>query len=461
MFDRTTYIERRNNLKKLLKAGLVILPGNNDSPMSYKDNAFPFVQDSTFLYFFGLNTPGLIGIMDLDNDIDYIFGKEYTLDDIIWMGPQKSFKLQAQEVGIEKFLEIETLKDFLKQSKNQNILFLDQYRDDNILTLSSLLNIDPFQFKNFTSRKLAIAISKLRNIKTTEEIKEIEKAVNITRLMHLEAFKVAKPGIKEYEITAAIEKIAKEHNCLTSFHTICTKHGEILHNHSQNNVLSSGDILLLDCGARLESGYCGDMTTVIPVSGTFSNIQKEFYQLLIKMFEKAETLIKPGVKYLDVHIEVCKELTRGLIEKNILKGDVDEIVANGAHALFFPHGLGHMLGLDVHDMENFGEDIVGYGEGLEKSQLFGLKSLRLARILEEGHVFTIEPGIYFIPELIKRWENENKFTQYINYDEVKKYINLGGMRYEGDFVITKDGARRLGEKMPKSFAEVEKIKSQF
>ncbi|WP_300329373.1 M24 family metallopeptidase, partial [Fusobacterium sp.] len=247
-----------------------------------------------------------------------------------------------------------------------------------------------------------------RNIKTPEEIVEIEKAVNVTREMHLKAMEIAKPGMKEYEVVAEIENVAKKYNCGLSFPTICTINGQILHNHNHSNTLKEGDLLLIDAGAKLENGYCGDMTTTIPVSGKFTERQKDLYNLLISMFDRASELIKPEITYKEIHLEVAKVLAKGMVERNILKGDIEEIVEKGVHALFMPHGLGHMMGLDVHDMENIGEVIVGYN-GEEKSKQFGLASLRLGRELEEDFVFTVEPGIYFIPELIKQWREENKF----------------------------------------------------
>lgn len=455
MFQKNIYIERRNALKKFFKKGIIIIPGNSESPMSYEDNCYPFVQDSTFLYFFGLNNPNFIGILDIDNNIDYIFGKDYSIDDIIWMGPQESIANQALKVGIENFKDIDTLNSFLL-NKN-NILFTEQYRAENILTLSKLLKINPLEFNKFISEDLKKAIIKLRNTKSSLEIEEIEKAVNVTRDMHLEAMKTIKPGMKEYELTAALEYICTKNNCLPSFHTICTVNGETLHNHSQNNILKDGDLLLLDCGARLENGYCGDMTTVFPVSGKFSPVQKQFYNILIKMFNKAEEIIKPNITYKSVHLEVCRVLLEEFKKINLVKGSIENMLEAGVYGLFLPHGLGHMLGLDVHDMENFGEDYVGYDHTSSRSNLLGLKSLRLSRILEPGFVFTVEPGIYFIPELIKKYKSENKFIEYVNYDEVEKYIGQVGMRYEGDFVITESGNRRLGKTMPKTVEEIENI----
>lgn len=307
------------------------------------------------------------------------------------------------------------------------------------------------------SKRLVDGIIEMRSLKRDYEIAELEKATNVTREMHLVAMKNVKVGMKGYELVALLEAVAKKYNATTSFHTICTTNGQILHNHFHGNIFKEGDIVLLDCGARLENGYCGDMTTVFPVSGRFDSRQKDIYSLLIEMFDRAEECTKPGVTNKSVHLEVCKVLVEGLIKRGIMRGSVDEIVDAGAHALFFPHGLGHMIGLDVHDMENFGENNVGYDNVTKREIQFGLKSLRMGKELKPGYVLTIEPGIYFIPELIKKWEKEGKFKEYINYEEVKKYLDFGGMRYEGDFLITENGNRRLGDKMPKYDYKIEEI----
>lgn len=454
MLEKSIYISRREKLKKVGKKGIILIMGNFESPMDAPHNTYPFIQESTFRYFFGLNSPGLVGTIDIETGEEKIFGKEYTMNDIIWMGQQKTFKEQAKEVGIENFLEIDLLKKYIK---NKKVLYTNQFRGENILFLSDLLDIKSSKINLKYSNKLVKLIIKLREIKSEEEIKQIEDSVNITRAMHLEAMKNVKPGMKEFELAAIVESVAKKYNSIPSFSTICTKNGAILHNHFYENELKDGDIVLLDTGARNSEGYCGDMTTVFPVSGKFSQKQKEIYELLIQMFEKAEEVTRDGITNKEVHLEVCKVLAKGLIDLNILKGDIDEIVRVGAHALFFPHGLGHMLGLDVHDMENFGEDKVGYDKKIKRSKIFGLKSLRMAKKLKVGHVLTIEPGIYFIPELIEKWEKENMHKNFINYEKAKSYIEIGGMRYEGDFLITSEGNRRLGEKMPKNPEEIEKL----
>ena len=459
MFEKEVYKLRREELKKLVKDGLIIIMGNSESPMSYKANAYEFVQDSTFLYYFGLNSPDLIGVIDIDNNNEFILGKEFTIDDIIWMGQQKTFKEQALEVGIQNFIEREEIFNIIKKAKenNQKIHFTNQYRDSNIIQLSEILDISLKDIEEKFSELLVESIIKMRSIKEDREIKEIEKAVNITRKMHLAAMKNVKADMKAYELVAILESEAKKHNATMSFHTIGTVEGQVLHNHLHQNRFKDGDLVLLDCGARLENGYCGDMTTVFPVSKKFSKDQKMFYNLLIKMFEKAEEVTKPGITNKEVHLEVCKVLAKGMVDLGLMNGDIDDIVSSGAHALFFPHGLGHMLGLDVHDMENFGENRVGYDSEIKRDTQFGLKSLRLGKKLEPGFVLTIEPGIYFIPELIKKWKTQELHKDFINYAQVERYLDFGGMRYEGDFIITDSGNRRLGKKMPKIYEEVEDI----
>lgn len=458
MLGREIYVQRREVLKKKLGKGVVILPGNNESPRNYKDNCYSFDQDSTFLYYFGMDIPSLVGVIDIDNNKEYIFGTDFTLDDIVWMGEQKLLKSYAEEAGVENFIEMSEFEKFAAQLKadKREFLLIPQYKADNVMKLSKALGLDPFKYDEHTSLDLIKAIIEQRNVKSQVEIDELEKAVNITKEMHLTAMKTVKAGMKEYEVVAAIEAVAKKYYGSTSFFTIFTKNGHILHNHGYDNTVEDGDMIVLDCGAKSREGYCGDMTTAFPVNGKYSDKQKDMYSLLIEMFEKAEEMVRPGINYKDVHLAVAKVLTEGMIKRGLMKGNADEAVKAGAHAVFFPHGLGHMLGLDVHDMENLGEDLVGY-ESFPRDMQFGLKSLRLARVLKEGYVFTIEPGIYFIPELVKRWKAAGKFMEYLNYEKIEEYFGFGGMRYEGDFVITADGARRLGDKMPKYYNEIEEI----
>ncbi|MFA6708164.1 MAG: aminopeptidase P family protein [Fusobacterium sp.] len=461
MFSRDTYEKRRMALKQEFEKGLILICGNTLLPMNFKDNTFNFIQDSTFLYYFGLNRENLFGVIDIDNDEEYIFGDEITTEDIIWKGPQEKLKDQCEEVGIENLKPSSYFSNYIQSvlDKRLPIRFVPLYNPEVKIEIGEYFGVTAKIINTYASKELCYAIAKQRNLKSPEEIKEIQKAVNITRDMHLEAMRKVKPGMKEYEVKALLENVAQKKNCTFSFSSICTKNGQVLHNDSYNNTLREGDLLLIDAGARLENGYCGDMTTTIPVSGKFSQRQKDVYNILIKMFDRAEELIAPGVTYKEIHLEVSRVLAEGLKNMKILKGPVDEIVLKGIHALFMPHGLGHMMGLDVHDMENFGEEIVGYN-GEEKSEQFGLSSLRLGRKIEDGFVFTVEPGIYFIPELIKKWKLENKFLENINYLELERYINFGGMRYEGDFLATKKSSIRLGDTMPKYIEEIEKERNK-
>lgn len=455
MFDKEVYINRRKKLKENFKGGLILIPANNYSPLDCKDNTYPFMQDATFRYYFGIDHPALIGIIDLDNNEDLIFGNDYTMSDIIWMGKQKYLKDLAKDVGIEKFVEKENLKSFLKT--RENVRFTNQYKADTIMYLSSLLDINPFEFDKHSSLDLVKAIIAQRNIKDKIEIDEIENAVNTTKEMHLAAMKNVKAGMKEYELVAEVQKAAKKDNAYFSFQTILTKNGQILHNHSHNNTLENGDLVLLDCGALNINGYCGDMTSTFPVSGKFTTRQKTIHNIVRDMFDKAFSLVKAGVFYRDVHLEACKVLANGLKELGLLKGSVEDIVASGAHALFMPHGLGHMMGMTVHDMESFGEVYVGYDEEIQKSKQFGLASLRLGRRLQVGYVFTIEPGIYFIPDLFEKWKNEKTHQEFLNYDEIQKYMDFGGIRMERDVLITEDGARILGDVFPRTADEIEEF----
>lgn len=460
MLNKEVYVNRRKKLKENFKDGLILIMGNNFSPLDCEDNTYPFIQDATFKYYFGIDHDGLIGIIDIDKNEEIIFGNDYTMSDIIWMGKQKFLKELAVEVRIEKFLEKEELKKYLENRKN--IRFTNQYRTDNIMYLSSILNINPFEFDKNVSFDLVKAIIRQRNVKEKIEIEEIEKAVNITKEMHLSAMRNVKDGMKEYELVAEVEKQPKKYNAYYSFQTILSKNGQILHNHNHLNSLKDGDLVLLDCGALSDEGYCGDMTTTFPVSGKFTERQKTIHNIVRDMFDRAENLAKAGITYKELHLEACKVLAGNMKKLGLMKGEVEDIVNLGAHALFMPHGLGHMMGMTVHDMENFGEINVGYDEGEKKSTQFGLSSLRLAKKLEVGNIFTIEPGIYFIPELFEKWKNEKLHEEFLNYDEIEKYMDFGGIRMERDILIQEDGTSRiLGDKFPRTANEIEKYMEEY
>ena len=460
MFNKEIYVERRKKLKENFKDGIILIMGNDFSPLDCPDNTYPFIQDATFKYYFGIDHNGLIGMIDIDKDKEIIFGNDFTMSDIIWMGKQKYLKDLAKDVGIENFVEKEEIKKYLENRKN--IRFTNQYRADNVMYLSSILNISPFEFDKYTSFDLVKAIIKQRNIKDRVEIQEIERAVDVTKEMHLAAMRNVKAGMKEYELVAEVEREPRKYNAYYSFQTILTKNGQILHNHNHSNVLKDGDLVLLDCGALSDEIYCGDMTTTFPVSGKFTERQKTIHNIVRDMFDKAKDLARAGITYKEVHLEVCKVLAENMKKLGLMKGNIEGAVGAGAHALFMPHGLGHMMGMTVHDMENFGEINVGYAEGEKKSAQFGLSSLRLAKKLEVGNVFTIEPGIYFIPDLFEKWKSEKLHQEFLNYDEIEKYMDFGGIRMERDILIQEDGTSRiLGDKFPRTANEIEEYMEKY
>jgi len=454
MFSKETYIKRRRAIKEYMKSGIILITGNGEVGTDYLDNTYHFVQDSSFRYYFGIDRTDMFGVIDIDNDNEYIFGYDFTISDIIWMGKQPKLKDEGSNVGIENVGSYNDLKEFLKANSNREIHYQPQYRGDNIITLCDLLGKTPTEIENGSSEKLCYAIANQRIYKTPEEIIEIEKAVNITREMHLKAMQTAKIGMREYEVVANIQEVVNNHNCTNSFPTICTTNGQTLHNHYHGNTLESGRMLLIDCGVKTIEGYCGDMTTTFPVEAKFSPKQASIYNILIDAYNHAESILKAGITYKEVHLATVTKIAEGLKSLGLIKGNIEDVVKNGAHALFMPHGLGHMLGMDVHDMESFGEVIVGYN-GEQKSTQFGLSSLRMGRVLEDGFVFTVEPGIYFIPDLIKKWKDEGINSEFLNFEKIEEYIDLGGMRYEGDYVIENGNPRRLGMKMPKTIEEVE------
>ncbi len=460
MFNVQTYLDRRKILRNRVDSGIALFLGNDESPMNYLDNPYHFRQDSSFLYYFGLNTAGLTGVIDLDEGKEYIFGNDLTIDDIVFTGYQPTLKDQGQKVGIENTGSISNLETFLKEAvkKGRGIHLLPPYRGENKIKLYHWLGINPMATQKAASVELIKAVVSQREIKSDEELLEIEKAVNTTVDMHVAAMQMARPGIMESDITAKVQEIAVKAGGNISFPIIATIHGETLHNYFHGNQLKEGNMFLLDCGAETAMGYAGDLSSTIPVSPAFTERQKEIYEIVLKSHNRSIEMLKPRIPFKDIHFEACRIIVDGLKGLDLMKGDIEEAVQSGAHAMFFPCGLGHQMGLDIHDMEDLGEVYVGY-DGKPKSQQFGLKSLRMAKPLVPGMVMTIEPGIYFIPSLIDMWKAEERFSEFINYNKLETYKDFGGIRNEDDFVITADGYKLIGKQKPKTIEDVEKQKN--
>jgi Xaa-Pro aminopeptidase len=429
------------------------------SSMNYPANTYHFRQDSNFLYYFGLDHPDLAAVLDIDEGKDIIFGDDVDIDSIIWMGFQPSMKERAAKVAVANTEPFSKLEAFLKEvlSGGRKLHLPPQYRGKTMIQLDQLTGRS---FKEFESEELIKAIVGMRSIKDEDEIKEIDGAVDTAYKMHTTAMKLAKPGVVEQEIVGAIEGISISHGGPVSFPVILSMDGQTLHNHYHGNTLKTGRMMVTDAGSESWLRYASDITRTVPVGGKFSQRQKEIYEIVLKANMDTIAALKPGVAYKDMHLLAAKIIASGLKDLGLMKGDVEEAVARGAHALFFPHGLGHMMGLDVHDMEGLGENYVGYDDEIKRSDQFGLAFLRLGRRLEPGFVLTDEPGIYFIPALIDLWKNEGKFTDFINYDKVETYKDFGGIRIEDDILITDDGHKVLGKPIPKTVAEVEETMAQ-
>jgi len=462
MFEPQTYTDRRNALKARFDSGIILFLGNEESAANYTANTYSFRQDSNFLYYFGLDLPGLAAIIDIDNNIDTIYGNDFAVDDIVWMGPQPTMVQRAEIAGAVKAEQADKLPEVLKDAitNGKKIHLLPQYRPENLLKISSLLGIYSDRVNDYVSEKLIRSVIEQRSVKSEEEIKEIDFAVDIANKMHTTAMRMLKPGISEKKIAGMIEGIALSLGNGLSFRPIVSIHGETLHNHSHENIVKEGDLLVNDSGAETKLHYASDITRTIPVSGKFTQKQKEIYEIVLKAEMLAIEEIKPDVFYKDLHMLAARIIVDGLKEIGFMHGDTDEALNAGAHALFFPHGLGHMMGLDVHDLEGLGENFVGYDEETTRSPQFGLSNLRLAKRLRPGYVFTVEPGIYFIPELIDMWQKQSRHTEFINYDKVEEYRDFGGIRIEDNVLVTDDGYRVLGSKpIPKSVEEVEALAS--
>lgn len=457
MFQRDIYIARRAALKAQVTNGIILLLGNEDCGMSYEANTYPFRQDSSFLYYVGIDKPSLTFVMDLDNDQEILFGDEATVDDIVWTGPQESLQSFANKSGITIVNSLHSLSSFLHSvnPKKQTIHFLPPYRPEHTLKISQWLQLALVEVKSKASLTLIKAIVAARSIKSGEEIIEMEKAIDVTVDMQLENMGFQHNGVTEALVAGCLHGIAIGGGGNIAFPTILTVNGETLHNHYRNEIIRAGQMVLCDCGAETDSHYGGDLTRTVPVNKSFTAQQQEIYTIVLQAQKLAIEAAKPGILFKEVHAIACGKLLEGLGQIGIIKGDIKEALANDVHTLFFQCGLGHMLGLDTHDMENLGEAYVGYTDTIQKNSAFGWKSLRLAKSLEPGFVVTIEPGLYFIPELIDQWKAENKLAEFINYDQLEAFRNFGGIRIEDDILITENGNRVLGKHLPKEVKDME------
>ena len=441
MFKKETYIARREQLRKDVGHGIIIIQGNHEAPCNYPDNTYWFRQDSTFLYFFGLQREDLIGVLDCDSGKDYLFANDYDIDDVIWTGPLPSVKELAASVGVENSGSLADLEKFIKDSHlsvlNSQFHYLPPYRADNRRQLSMLLGLKYDAVPQYASMPLILACVKQRSIKSEEEIVEIEKAIATAYNMHVGAMRMAMPGRYEYELAGFMQGEAWKGNGPVSFPVIMTIHGETLHNHNHNHKLELGRMLVMDAGCETEMSYCSDITRSVPVGGKFDDRQRAIYEIVLNANLEAIRVTRPGITYQEVHTAASR------------------ILAQGAHSLLMPHGLGHMMGLDVHDMENYGQINVGYDDETRPSTQFGLGSLRCGRRLQPGFVITDEPGCYFIPALIDQWHQQGTNKDYINFDELEKWKDFGGIRIEDDILVTTDGCRVLGKPIPKTVKEIE------
>lgn len=460
LFSKETYVARRQALSRLVGSGLVLLFGNNDSPANYPSNAYKFRQDSAFLYFFGQHRDGLVGVIDVDQHTETLVGNEIDIDDIVWFGSVKSVSAMAEECGVGATAPMPSLADMVQKAlkAGRQVHFLPPYRYDTQIQIMDLTGIHPSKQREAASMPLIQAVIKLRSTKSAEEIAEIERACAIGYKMHVTAMKMCRPGVTEQAIGGAIDGVAYAEGCMPSFQSIVTMHGEIMHGNPSPRQLESGRLMLCDAGAETNENYCSDNTRTTPISGHYTQRQRDIYSIVSDCHDLVLDVARPGVKWWDVHFDVCRLMTNRLKELGLMKGDTEEALRAGAHALFLPHGLGHMMGMDVHDMEGLGQTNVGYDDEVRPSSQFGTASLRFARKLEPGFVVTDEPGIYFIPDLIDLWKREGHNAEFLNFEEIEKFKDFGGIRIEDDVLITENGCRFLGEqRIPYHMDEVEQF----
>jgi Xaa-Pro aminopeptidase len=459
MLSTETYTQRRLQLKEAMGSGLILFLGHDESPMNYSDNPYPFRQDTSFLYYFGIDSPGLAGLIDVDDDTVSLFGDDATLDEIVWTGPQPTLADLGARVGVADCHPLSKLEEIVGEGTDSGriVHFLPPSRAEIILKTEKLLRIPSSDVAQCASRELIRAVVEQRLVKSDEEIAEIEKALSIAADMHTLAMRMSRPGMREQEIVGAIDGLVSSQGSALAFPIIFSKHGEVLHNHQHVNTLEEGDLVILDAGANSLTHYASDITRTFPIGLPFNERQQQVYETVLEAQMDAIEAVAPETRFEDIHLLACRRLTEGLQKMGLMKGDVEASVEAGAHALFFPHGLGHMMGLDVHDMEGLSEDLVGYGDEAERNPQFGRRSLRLARALKPGFVVTIEPGLYFIPDLIDQWREAGQHSDFIVYENLDDWKDFGGVRIEDDVLVTEDGYRVLGEPIPKAIEDVEML----
>jgi Xaa-Pro aminopeptidase len=460
MFPASTYIERRRRLKEDLQSGIILFLGNTQSPINYKDNTYPFRQDSTFLYFWGIDLPGLAAMIDIDADLEVVFGQAPGVADFIWAGPLPSLSELCLKSGVDNHQTPDQLQAALDNArqKGRRVHFLPPFRGENFIKIQQLLGLNPADAVQQSSTDFIRAVVAQRSVKSEEEILEIEAALGAACELHSLAMKISKPGMYEYEAVGAIAGRAYAQNGhQLAYPIIFTTRGDVLHNPRHSHLMAAENLVINDCGCESALHYASDITRTFPVGGAFSRQQKEIYDIVLNAQLGAIAAVRAGVEYLQVHLISALEIAKGLKAIGLMRGDSEAAVAAGAHALFYPHGLGHMLGLDVHDMEDLGEDFVGYTQTIRRSSQFGLRYLRLAKKLAAGFVVTVEPGVYFIPALIDRWKAENRFEAFIDYAEVENYRGFGGVRIEDNVLVLEDGHRVLGQPIAKTTEAIEAL----
>jgi len=461
LFDKQTYMERRRTLRERIGSGLILLMGNNDSPVNYPANGYKFRQDSSFLYYFGLHRDGLVGVIDADEGQEWLIGNDIDIEDIVWFGQVDSVADMARQAGVAQSAPMKELQVLVDKARKQGrkIHFLPPYRHDLMIQLMDLTGIHPSRQREEASVELIKAVIDQRAVKSAAEVEEIERACAIGYEMHTTAMRMCRPGVTEQEIAGRISGIASSRGCIVSFPSILSMHGEIMHGYPSPAPLEAGRLMLCDCGAETNENYCSDNTRTTPISGHFDQRQREIYQIVVDCHDHALKLAAPGVKWWDVHFGVARLMTERLKDLGLMKGDTEEAVQAGAHAMFFPHGLGHMMGMDVHDMEGLGQTYVGFDDEVRPNlEQFGTNCLRCGRRLQEGWVMTDEPGIYFIPALIDDWRSKGHCKDFLCFDKIETYKDFGGIRLEDDILITKDGCRMLGKQIiPYKLEDVEEF----
>jgi Xaa-Pro aminopeptidase len=458
------HLRRRRREFLAMLARPVLLFAGGECPRNLPANCYPYRADSNFLFFFGSAEPDACAFFDPDGEVT-LFLKERSVESALWMGPLPPFDEARESMDVDRVLDVERLEEHIRRlARGRKIESLAVADSASQVRARAIAGAD-LEFrdpKKLASLELRRALAKLRVRKAAEELGEMREAASVTSRAFHATMSATRPGVSEGELYARVVRCFTAESACEAYATTLSVRGEVLHNHRHHHRLERGDLVLMDAGAEVSSGYACDVTRTWPVSGRFNAEQRSVYEVVLAAQEAAIALVRHGVPYRDVHLRAAEVITEGLIELGVLRGTASHLVERGAHALFFPHGVGHLLGLDVHDLRSFGDEIL-YAEGRSRSDQFGMNVLRFDLDLSTGMVVTIEPGVYFVPAILHDKTHRERFSDVVRFDRAERYLaandgrGFGGIRIEDDVLATDSDPDVLTSAIPKSVSEIERV----